>query len=112
MKSIRLVNKSGYDSKRVGPINKKALVSSNAIIDSQVYVEVKGEIILKRTTISVEPNNVDVGTVLFGEDKHISFIVSNTKTVAIPPARTSHFLIFDFFRSFFKKKFIFSSILG
>lgn len=67
-----------YDGRRIGPINKTATVTTNAVNDSYIVLQVRGEILLKKTTITVNNNETDIGTIRFGEVDTISFVVTNT----------------------------------
>lgn len=67
-----------YDGRRIGTINKTATVTSNANNNPILVLRVKGEILLKKTTVSMNKNLLDIGTIPYGELSMISFLVTNT----------------------------------
>ncbi len=67
-----------YHGRRIGPINKTGVVTSNAVNNPSVVLRVKGEVLFKKTSIKVSMNEADMRTIPFGEVDTISFIVTNT----------------------------------
>lgn len=67
-----------YDGRRIGKINKTATITSNANNNPILILGVKGEILLKETTISMDKSLLDIGTIPYGEISMISFLVTNT----------------------------------
>lgn len=67
-----------YHGKRIGKINKTAVVTSNAPNNPYLTLRVKGEILLKETSISMDKNLLDIGTIPYGEIAMISFLITNT----------------------------------
>lgn len=67
-----------YYGRRIGPINKTATVTTNALNDNgTIILRVKGEVLLKKTSIKVDKDEGYIGTIPFGEVDTISFIVTN-----------------------------------